>query len=130
MELDENGNPIMPPNQMGIPGAIENTSSDDSDPHVASDPNEETIHMSDLKNIRTVLSILTHFPGGYLTSHLKQFPGLICLPLSAVSMLRKPTGSHTSNPPAIIYLPLDGPDAHPHMTNFNEAIRLLSQIPQ
>ena len=130
MELDEDGNPIMPPPQMAMPVAIDSSSSDDSDPHVASDPNEETIHMSDLKNIRTVLSILTHFPGGNLTSHLKQFPGLICLPISAVSMLRKPSGNHIANPPAIIYLPLDGPDAHPYMTNFNEAIRLLSQNPQ
>lgn len=131
MELDEQGNPIFPPpTQMPMPVAIEDSSSDDSDPHVASDPNENSIHMSDLKNIRTVLSILTHFPGGNLTTHLKQFPGLICLPLSAVSMLRKPSGNHINNPPAIIYLPLDGPDAHPHMVNFNEAIRLIGPPPQ
>lgn len=124
--LDEQGNPI--PFQP-LPNFI-NDSSEEEDPNIASDPNEQSIHMSDLKNIRIVLGLLTHYPGGVLSNHLKEKQGLIILPLSAVSMLRKPGGNHISNPPAIIYYPSEGPDSVPHMEQFNEALRLLYSIPQ
>lgn len=110
---------------------ISTTSSEtDEEPNVACDPNEDTIHMSDLKNIRTVLSLLTRYPGGILSNHLKDKQGLIILPLSAVSMLRKPSGKHICNPPAIIYYPTMGPENYSHMQQFNEAIRLIYSVPQ
>lgn len=130
--MDEDGNPIQIPRTQPFPLPIISTSStsDDEEPNVASDPYEESIHMSDLKNIRTVLSLLTRYPGGVLSSHLKDKQGLIMLPLSAVSMLRKPSGKHQCNPPAIIYYPKDGPENTPHMDQFNHAIRLIYSIPQ
>ena len=124
--FDEEGNPIQ---QLQIINEEESYSSDDT-PNVASDPNEETIHMSDLENIRVVLSLLTKYPGGILSSHLKNHQGLIILPLQAISMIRKPTGNHQCNPPAIIYYPKDGPESAPHMPQFNEAMRLLYSVPQ
>lgn len=129
--LDEQGNPVSV--EGPVPAAIfpgTDSSSSDENPHVASDPSSDAIHMTDLKNIRTVLSILTRYPGGVLSNHLKQFPGLIILPLDAVSMLRKPTGNHIANPTAILYVPNGSPEEYSIFNNFNEAIRLLQQTPQ
>lgn len=104
---------------------ISDSSSSDSDPHIATDPSEPAIHMTDLKNIRTFIGAITKYPGGNLSNYLKEVPGLIILPLSAVSMLRKPSGHHTANPPAIVYFPEQGLDHYVNLANFNEAIRLL-----
>ena len=130
--FDENGNPVQEQSTQSLPLPVLNTSSseDNEEPNVATDPSEDSIHMSDLKSIRTVLGLITKTPGGILSQHLKNKQGLIILPLSAVSMLRKPSGKHINNPPAIIYYPSNGPESVPHLQQFNEAIRLIYSIPQ
>lgn len=128
--IDEDGNPILEQDNQPLPILNSSSSEEDEEPNVASDPNESTIHMSDLKTIRAVLSLLTRSPGGILSHHLRDKQGLILLPLSAVSMLRKPSGRHDCNPPAIIYYPPEGPESAPHMQQFNEAIRLIYSVPQ
>lgn len=129
--IDENGNPVQAQGNQPLPLPAINTSSseDDEEPNVACDPHEKSIHMSDLKSIRTALSLITKSPGGTLSNHLKRKRGLIILPLSAVAMLRKPCDKHVFNPPAIIYYPSKGPESAPHMQQFNEAIRLIYSIP-
>ena len=103
-------------------------SSEDSDEVVfATDPNESSMHMTDLTNIRSVIAALTSYPGGSLRQHLENVPGLIIMPLRNVSQLRKPTGHHKANPNVILYIPHGDPEDNPDMVNFNEAIRLLNQ---
>lgn len=128
--IDEDGNPILDQAVQNISITDSSSSEEDEEPNVASDPNEESIHMSDLKNIRTVLGLLTRYPGGVLSNHLKDKQGLIILPLHAVSMLRKPCGKHIFNPPSIIYYPKEGPESATHMEQFNEAMRLIYSVPQ
>lgn len=56
---------------------------------------------------------------------MRNFKGLIVLPIESVGNLRYPSGAHRANPSVIVYLPTDGPENHPSMTQFNQAIQIL-----
>ena len=123
---DGEGMPIN--NQDNIPTVLYNLSDSDSydeNPHVATDANEEAVRLTDLKNLKTVISVSTNYNGGNLTNYLKQIPGLIILPLSAVSMIRKPSGGHTYNPVVLTYIPKGPAENYSHLGNFNNAINCI-----
>lgn len=108
-----------------------NDSSSSNDEQILiNDPNDPNIHITNLENLRVVLSLLSHFPGGILSNHLRNFPGLIILPISAISMIRKPTANHNANPSAFVYFPSDGQTLAPHLNQLNEVVRLLYSNPQ
>lgn len=121
-EEENNGNNIQFTN--------DESSSSNEEVVVLSDPADPSIHMTNLENLRAVLSIITRFPGGVLSNFLKNFGGLIILPLSAVSMIRKPSSNHNNNPPAFVYYPENGPNSAPHMNQLNEVMRLIYSVPQ
>lgn len=94
--------------------------------NVVTDSNEESIKITDVKNIKSVVSSLTNYKGGSLSNYLKNFPGLIVLPLSAVTLIRKPSGGHLFNPKILLYIPNKGIENYEHMQNFNQAIALIN----
>ena len=102
-------------------------SEEDEEPHFASDPSEDSMHMCGCSNLKTVVSVLTGYDGGNLTKHLSGKPGLIILPLDAVTMVRRPTGNHKNDPKILLYIPKGPEEKYSHMSNFNEAIKLLNQ---
>lgn len=106
------------------------TCSDYPEPQVATDPTESSVHMSDLKNIREVLATLSHYNGGQLGQHLKQYRGLLVMPLHAVSVIRIPHGRHVGNYPILIYFPKKPLNRYPHLENFNEAIGTIYDDPE
>ena len=99
--------------------------SSDDNVHVVTDPTEDSIKITDVKNVRSVISSTTNFAGGSLTNYLKNVPGLIILPLSAVTFIRKPSGGHIYNPKALVYIPNKGIENYSHLPNFNQAIGLV-----
>ena len=130
---DEQGNPIhLPP--MPFTQASQETSSDSEtyseypEPNIATDPEESSVHMCDLKSIREVLATLSHYNGGQVGQHLKQYQGLLIMPLHAVSTIRIPHGRHVGNYPIIIYFPKKPLNRYPHLDNFNEAIRSIYDL--
>lgn len=100
--------------------------SPDDTVNVVTDPNEDAIKLTDIKNIRSVISSTTNYTGGSLTNYLKTVPGLIILPLSAVTLIRKPSGGHLFNPKALLYIPNKGAENYTHLQNFNQAIELIN----
>lgn len=102
-------------------------SSEEEEPHFASDPNEDSIHTCGCSNLKTVVSVLTNYNGGNLTKHLQGIPGLIILPLDAVTMIRRPSGNHKNDPKILLYIPKGPEEDYSHMPNFNEAINLLNE---
>ena len=98
------------------------TESEYPEPQVATDPTESSVHMTDLKNIREVLATLSHYNGGQLGQYLKQYHGLLIMPLHGVSTIRIPHGRHVGNYPILIYYPKKPLNRYPHLENFNEAI--------
>ena len=118
---------LLPPFVQQTMQIIEDSSEEDEEPHFATDPSEDSIHMCGCSNLKTVVSVLTGYDGGNLTKHLQGKPGLIILPLDAVTMIRRPSGNHKNDPKIILYIPKGPEEQYSHMGNFNEAIRLLSQ---
>lgn len=101
------------------------TYSEYPEPEVRTDPSENTVHLSDLKNLRNVLGTLSNYNGGQLGQHLKDYRGLLIMPLHAVSIMRIPHGRHVGNPPILIYFPRKPLDRYPHLENFNESIGMV-----
>lgn len=94
------------------------TSEESSDPEpqvVTSEDHCATV--TTLSNLTAVVKTRTNYDGeGQLGSYLKQYPGLIILPIHAVTFIRKPTGSHRSDPPAIVYVHSDvESDSYPNL---------------
>ena len=101
------------------------TYSEYPEPEVRTDPTENTVHLTDLKNLREVLGTLSNYNGGQLGQHLKDYRGLLIMPLHAVSIMRIPHGRHVGNPPILIYFPKKALDRYPHLENFNESIGMV-----
>ena len=108
-----------------ISTTVSNVDTDNETTGYAVDPSEESIHLASFANIRDVLSVLTEYSNGQLSTHLKQIPGLLIMPLESVTLLRKPNNSHINNPNILIYLPRGDASSYPHLKNFNDAIACL-----
>lgn len=65
------------------------------------------VFMTTLSNSKIAIAAKLGFSGDPvpLSEFVKHHPGLVVLPLSALSMIRKPSGSHKKDPKVIIYLP-------------------------
>ena len=103
------------------------TDSEYPEPVTQTCPNESSIHLTDLSNCRETLAAITHYNQGQIGQYLKNFKGLLILPLHAVSIFRIPHGHHTGNYPLLIYLPEQEISQYPHLDNFNDAIQTLYQ---
>lgn len=106
-------------------GSDSETYSENPEPPIRTDPTEDAIHLTDLKNLRQTLGTLSNYNGGQLGQHLKSFQGLIVMPLHAVSVLRVPHGTHTLNPHVLIYFPTKLLDRYPHLETFNKSISMV-----
>ena len=126
-EVHSEPNLLPPFIQQSVQLVDEYSEEEDEEPHFATDPSENSIHMCGCSNLKTVVSVLTGYDGGNLTKHLQGVPGLIILPLDAVTMIRRPTGNHKNDPKIILYVPKGPEEEYSHMGNFNEAIKLLNQ---
>lgn len=80
------------------------------------------ITTTDLKNLKTVIQAKSNYTGeGQLSSYLKDVPGLIILPLHAVTFIRKPVSHHRSNPQALVYFHSDSQSQdYPNLENMLE----------
>lgn len=121
---------ILPPGAHGFTYISDSDSdsqtySDYPEPATLTSPNENAIHMTDLKNIREALATLSGFNGGQIGQFLKEKIGLLIMPLHAVSVLRIPHGNHVGNYPIIIYYPVQDLEKYPHLDTFNDAIKCL-----
>ena len=103
------------------------TDSEYPEPATQTCPSESSIHLTDLKNSRETLAALTNYHQGQIGQYLKQFKGLLILPLHAISVFRIPHGHHTGNYPLLIYLPEQELSQYPHLDNFNDSIKALYQ---
>lgn len=66
------------------------------------------ITTTDIKNLKAVVQAKSNYNGeGQLSSYLKNVPGLIILPLHAITFIRKPVSHHRSNPQALVYFHSD-----------------------
>jgi len=74
---------------------------------VATMENNEAFLKTTVSNLRTVLATRTRFNGGRLASYLSNFRGCIIMPLSALSLIREPTGHHQKDPTVVVYQPMD-----------------------
>ena len=101
------------------------TYSEYPEPTTQTCPDEQAIHLTDLKNCRETLATLSHYTSGQIGQFLKKSKGLLCLPLHAVSVFRIPHGNHTGNYPILIYYPEKDLKYYPHLATFNEAIDVL-----
>ena len=79
---------------------------------------------TDVAHMREVIASRTNYPGyGQLGKWLKQKPGLIILPLDAVSLIRTPLGGHISNPKVIIFHPTQSIEHYNQFPQFQESLR-------
>ena len=118
---------LLPPFVQQTMQIIESSSEEDEEPHFATNPQEDSIHLCGCSNLKTVVSVLTNYSGGNLTKHLSQIPGLIILPLSAVTMVRRPSGNHKNDPKILLYIPKGPEENYQHLENFNMAIGVLNE---
>lgn len=101
--------------------------SEGSNPGYVVDPSEDSIHFTDCLNLKSVVSTLTQYEGGSFVKHLTQFPGLIIMPLTGCTYIRKPNKTHIRNPNILIYLPKGEYHSYQHLNNFNYAIDMLNK---
>ena len=98
-------------------------SESESDVPVATNE-DHCVVTTDLKDLKAVVQTKTHYDGSvHISNWLTQYPGLIILPLTAISFVRKPTGHHVKNPQVLVYLH-DGHNAQ-NYTDFAEAVDFL-----
>ena len=101
------------------------TYSEYAEPVTQTDPTEPSIHLTDIANCREALATLSSYHSGQIGQYLKNFRGLLILPLHSVSIFRMPHGRHTANYPILIYFPTNDLKQYPHLQNFNDAIGAL-----
>ena len=105
------------------PGIIYESESEeftsDTDPGVQVNFDEKVL-MTTVTNLKAAIASRTGYHGEIqFSKFLKKIHGLIILPLSAITVLRFPTGAHKSDPMSILYIPSDANDqTYP---NFQEA---------
>lgn len=87
----------------------DNRSESSSSPEVfvATCTNNAAYVKTTVSNLRTVLATRTEFNGGRLASYLSNFRGCIVMPLSALSLIREPTGHHQKDPTVVVYQPMN-----------------------
>lgn len=119
-EETQSEDPPIPPSPAMLPLPQISVSDSESDVPVATNE-DHCVTTTDLKNLKAVVQTKTHYDGSMnISSWLKQYPGLIILPLDAISYIRKPTGHHMKNPQALVYLQ-DGTCAQ-NYNDFVEAV--------
>lgn len=79
---------------------------------------------TDVAHMREVIASRTFYPGfGQLGKWLKNQPGLIILPLHAISLIRTPLGGHIANPKVIIFHPTKSKENYSQFPQFQECMR-------
>lgn len=130
-EPEVNYDPVNLPNivtpvvQPPVDSSETETEPSDVEIPIQQDVSEPDIIFTDLANVRELLASRTGYSGGRLGSHLKNFKGLLILPLHATPALRFPHGAHVGNPPMIVFLPTKQAAAYPQLDNFVESIKFL-----
>lgn len=81
--------------------------------------------VSDVRNIRQVLTNRVNFYGLQIGSRLRNERGLLIMPLHAVSLIRVPTGHHIVNPTVILWHPLNSIDNYSYLPQFQECVEIL-----
>lgn len=117
------------------PGTIDDYSEEDystepltDDVPIRTDNDNSSILITDLKSLRKVLATKVKHNGGQLSKTCAGFPGFICLPLSAVGMLRYPDKRHNFNPKVFIYAPVNSQEidltgkAHPDIQEISNIL--------
>lgn len=131
MELSQYNNPSIDPSQVANQSSSyyseSETESEAPPPQCAVAYNEPDVICTDLANIRQVLATRTNYTEGRLGNHLHGVPGLIILPLQAVSCLRIPHGHHVGNPKVLIFHPTRESTQYPTLGNFLESLAILYQ---
>ena len=77
---------------------------------MSTNPNDPSLLYTDLLNLRTVVATKCQHEKGQLSKTTCNFPGFICLPLSAIGMLRYPDKRHVFNPHVLVYVPTNPGD--------------------
>lgn len=94
----------------------------DEEPHIHTANDVDCVIMTDMDKLSEVLATRTFFHGGRLSDHVARHRGCLILPLSAITLIRKPTGHHVANPKCLIYHELDpNLDYHEVCPNFAQA---------
>ena len=92
---------------------------------VSTSTSDNDVVLTDLANVRQVLAARTNYSSGRLGNHLHGIPGLIILPLQAISTLRIPHGHHVANPRLLIFQPKKDLANYPELANLVEAMGVL-----
>lgn len=103
------------------------TESDAPPVHVSTSTSDNDVVLTDLANVRQVLAARTNYSNGRLGNHLHGIPGLLILPLQAISTLRIPHGHHVANPKILIFQPKKDLKNYPELSNLVEALGILYQ---
>ena len=80
-------------------------SSEESAPKVQADPNVLDITFTETSELRSVLATLSNYTSGQLGTHLRDYRGVIILPIEAVTAIRTPQGNHSLNYQCIVFYP-------------------------
>lgn len=118
------------------PGFIEDSTqseysdsqSEEPPPPLSTTYNVNDIVFTNTGELRTVLATLTGYQNGQLGAHLRQFHGLIILPLDAVTILRTPQAHHCKAYNCISFVPHQQISNYTqNLPNFTESINILYQ---
>lgn len=102
--------------------------SEEPPPPLSTTYNVNDIVFTNTAELRTVLATLTGYQSGQLGSHLRNFHGLIILPLDAVTILRTPQAHHCKAYNCITFVPHQNlPNYSSNLPNFCESINVIYQ---
>lgn len=91
--------------------------------------NNGTVITTDLKNLKAVIQTKSNYQKNErLSDYLKRWPGLMIMPLSAISFIRKPVNKHLKNPQILLYMPNPGEELNSGFPNFIEADQYLREV--
>lgn len=83
----------------------EEDESSEPPPDVQQDANISDIIFTNTAELRTVLATLSDYKAGQLGTHLKNYRGVVVLPLDAVTAIRTPNSNHALNYRCIVFYP-------------------------
>lgn len=105
-EIHSHSAPIpQSPGMYPLPQIDITPSESESDIPVATNA-DTCVTTTDLAHLKTVIQTKTNYDGScQLSTYLKHYPGIIIMPLSCISYVRKPVGHHKANPQVLVYAP-------------------------
>ena len=119
-EMPDGAQPFDPrwhqPAEVNNEQSSEDDESSEPPPPVQTATNNQDITFTDTENLRTVLATLSNYKYGQLGSHLKNFRGVVLLPIDAVTAIRTPSSNHSMNYPCIVFYP------HEEFTHYSDTL--------